>query len=1002
MSDLFTIGTAGVNAYQRALSVVSNNIANVSTDGYSRQNVRLTANTMAQRGAIYFGTGARFESAQRQYDAFVESNLRNSQSAYSAKGPLLSYTNRVIDILGDESIGLTPAMNLFFESTRNLATDASSAVARGVLFRDADGLAARFREMASQIGLIDDETRQNLSTDIAQVNVYTDQLAFINSQLMRHETQAKQPAELLDQRDKLLSNLSELIDFNVTFDKSGQALVSIGDSINQGILVEHQYSRSIEVIDSPTEANKVAFLIDPYGDKETVASVGGGSVGGLIEFRDQVLNMATDAMDGLAEALVGAVNGYHNTGLDMNGEVGGDMFAIDASVGGAAGMQMILLGSDKIAASADFRVSDIETNLGSAQALVAYGDTSYGAVDVLTDTFETALSDDYLQSFTMTSTMPARLLGAVEAGQKDVVIYMDQPQAGQWLEVMTRDGQHLAGSVGNADAMVKASFGMEIGATYSDTYLNASTADSYMGMDVFVGAKATATELQQFDPNTGEILPPAIQPAEMLATQEAPTIEAFFSGWSGSNVFSLNGVMLEYPGASSAYTGNQGLADWIGSYESLTGVSASIEDGALKLTNALATAQSDLGYTKTQRTIAEGDVMLEGYAMPALSSDYTLDDVVDWLNTGPSAGSLSFNAAVINGSLALVDSDGAELSDNTSTEALAYVRSALGIVSGFDTTKTINGTPMNAYSVDGVDRNPADMTFTDVINWVNQGDNVSNTSITAFADEGHIALALGTLTSVDDIRLGFTRVGSELAGGTPSDLASLGFRTGAYITGRSEDDLVVAVSDYSLSAGTYSTVDAMVSYADPGMADDARQMWRQRDLSIEFYDDNGTLRYSINDQTNGASSKQLLADREFAAGQTSIDFRGLTVEFSSMPQAKDQFLIDGNQGGLGNNEVMLKIASIEDDATILGTGLTITETYIENVNDVGSIARQAGIAQSALQVVKEQAEQAKDAVSGVSLDEEAADLVRFQQAYQANAKVMQVASTLFDAILAVR
>ena len=72
------------------------------------------------------------------------------------------------------------------------------------------------------------------------------------------------------------------------------------------------------------------------------------------------------------------------------------------------------------------------------------------------------------------------------------------------------------------------------------------------------------------------------------------------------------------------------------------------------------------------------------------------------------------------------------------------------------------------------------------------------------------------------------------------------------------------------------------------------------------------------------------------------------------------------------------------------------------MNDMGNVARQATIAQSALKVVNDQAVSARDQVAGVSMDQEAADLIRFQQAYQASAKVLQVASELFDSILQVR
>ena len=135
MSDLLSIGSSGVGAYQRALATVSNNIANVSTDGYTRQNVSLSSNQPRQLGNSYLGTGARFDTVQRQYDAFVESNLRNSNSDLESQKPLLSYVNRLIDVMGDESIGLTTAMNLFFESSRDLASDPASTVSRSTFLR---------------------------------------------------------------------------------------------------------------------------------------------------------------------------------------------------------------------------------------------------------------------------------------------------------------------------------------------------------------------------------------------------------------------------------------------------------------------------------------------------------------------------------------------------------------------------------------------------------------------------------------------------------------------------------------------------------------------------------------------------------------------------------------------------------------------------------------------------------------------------------------------------
>ena len=104
MSDLLGISGNAVMAYQRALGTVSNNIANVATDGYSRQDVTFVSGAPRQLGSASIGTGVIFDRVQRQYDAFAESNLRNSNSELESQVPMVEYANRVIDVMGAESM----------------------------------------------------------------------------------------------------------------------------------------------------------------------------------------------------------------------------------------------------------------------------------------------------------------------------------------------------------------------------------------------------------------------------------------------------------------------------------------------------------------------------------------------------------------------------------------------------------------------------------------------------------------------------------------------------------------------------------------------------------------------------------------------------------------------------------------------------------------------------------------------------------------------------------
>ena len=219
--------------------------------------------------------------------------------------------------------------------------------------------------------------------------------------------------------------------------------------------------------------------------------------------------------------------------------------------------------------------------------------------------------------------------------------------------------------------------------------------------------------------------------------------------------------------------------------------------------------------------------------------------------------------------------------------------------------------------------------------------------------------------------------------GTPSDLAKLGLRAAAHINGAVKEDLLVFVTGAGLAS-------VSASYA--GQAVDAKQSLRSQPMKVEF---TTATRYKITDITTGT----LVAERDFDPLKLdpAISYQGLQLSLSSPARAGDVFTLDGNQGGIGNNDNIRAMAALETRAVV--GNKTLTNSYIDQVNEIGNIARQASIAKTALTVVRDQAVKARDEVSGVSLDQEAADLIRYQQAYQAAAKVLQVASQLFDSVL---
>ena len=827
MSDLLSIGSSGVTAYQRALATVSNNIANVSTDGYTRQDVSLSSNQPRLLGNSYLGTGARFDAVQRQYDAFVESNLRNSNSDLESQKPLLSYVNRLIDVMGDESIGLTTAMNLFFESSRDLSSDPASVVTRSTFLRDADGLSSRFQQLAGQFELLDNETRQSVDTNVGQINSLTQQLGLLNKQMAKHSSATNQPSELLDQRDRLLRDLSGLVSVKTKFEPNGAVLVSVGDTLDQGILVQQTKTRDISVSQSSLDQNKLQFVIDAYGTPETMPGISSGKIGGIMNFRDQVLNPATDSLNDLAVVMAREINAIHREGVDAEGLLGGDLFAFSADKPlQAAGMQMIVKDANRVAAAGQFRVIDDPLNSGTAQARIIYSAPNFaGPTGLLDDLALGQIPQIGTATVNTTTDQPFASLGLIPVGTQELSLTLINPNANQSFQVLTRDGRHVLGRALTDDQqslLLKTSNGVEDGASYDTTYLNASSTQSYLEMDIFMGAKADVGLVQQFNPATLELLSP--------------------------------------------------------------------EKTAAVLTGKTFVASAD--------GIEAGALTLNGHSLPALASATDLDAVVSWLNS-----------------------------------------------------------------------------------------ETDSTGVTASSVDGKLVLSRPVDDTTNDIRLG---LGSN---GTPADLSLLGFDTRISIQGGTTDDLLVFVTD---SSGDDSTLSVSAQFA--GIEGNMKQSLRASPLTVTFTSD---TTYKIVD----TETDTVLAERTLESDPNNtvptLTYRGLRLEFSTAPKSGDVFSIDGNKDGIGNNETMLLMVALEDEAIMPG-GLTITEAYIERVNQVGSVARQAAIAEQALSVVYQQAQEARDGISGVSLDEEASALVRFQQAYQANAKVMQVSMALFDSILQVR
>ena len=914
MSDLLGISSSAVNTYQRSLAVISNNIANAATEGYSRQDISTQASPTRAMGNNYLGTGVFFDGIKRQYDSFVESNLRNSNSDLQSQKPVVDYTNRVIDVMGGQTSGLTSALDQFFSSARSLAADPASTVLRGSFLRDAEGIASRFSQLSAQLDLVDAETKESVESNVNQINALSQQLARVNTQLSRVQSASKQPPELMDQRDSILLKMAEFAKVNTRFENNGVVTVGLGATADQEVIVNGRDARLLGVSFDAADPEKFRLVLDPYGNNTPVMGINSGELAGLMAFREQVLGSTRSSLDALAQTLAREINTLHQSGVDAYGQTGKALFDFDPAMAHAsAGLRITTKDPLNIAAAAAFRVIENAANTGTADAMIRYQSPAYGgaaALDQVLVNNSNAVAGAKLNVAANPGALP---VSYVPAGMRDTTIYLDTLNEGQNLQILTRDGRHLLGqtlSLELQDRVMTPASGMELNATYSDNLLNIEDDSGYRKMPVFYGARAVAVAIQQFD-SQGK----AITPEYETPVLSSGRISNNWAGLPAENRLHLNGVQL---GALTPSNGTsvqaKDVAAWVNT-ANVPGVRA-VAENKIQLPASQLRLRETLSLNNVAITFPAG-----GYT--------TTQELADAINNQSGATHVTTTLGA-QGELVLNNAAGHTGEDIRISGSSGLTPNALGLNGG---------------------------NFTGQVR-LERTDGTLKTIGLSIADEGSAA-----------------------------DLQRLGFRAAAYIDGPAADDLLVFVSGAGAAqiAASYTTE-----------ALDAKEKLRNNPMTLKFVT---ATRFTLTDQKTGT----LLAEREFDGSlpDASISFQGLNLTFSKPPQLGDSFVLDGNRDGTGNNENMLEIVALEAKP-VMGNGKTLGSAYIDHVNDMGNISRQASIVQSALTVVHDQAVASRDAVSGVSLDEEATNLIRFQQAYQASAKVMQVASQLFDSVLQIR
>jgi flagellar hook-associated protein 1 FlgK len=395
--SIFSIGLSGLNAARTAFNTASNNISNVYTPGYNRQVVEL--------GELPAAQGVNVEGIQRQFDGYIAQQLNSANSKTSALDAYQTQVSQIDNLLADQDSGLAPLMQKFFSSVADLASSPSDPAARQGVIGTADTLSAQFRSFDSYLSDMASGLDGQLQDEVTQINNTAKQIANLNTQIaLAKAKQGQAPNSLLDQRDQLVADLAKRVNirasaqdggsYNISFG-NGQPLVSGGKQFDLGTMRSAADPTRTSIGYRDASGN----LIEMQDSTFT-----GGTLGGLLTFRDETLNPTRNKLGQLAVSFAEGINTAHRAGIDLNGDPGGDMFAIGQPLlyantrsSGTATLSVAfdpanasqLTPSDYDvrydAASSGFKITRTDTGESTTATLDASNQLSFGGVTVTVD-----------------------------------------------------------------------------------------------------------------------------------------------------------------------------------------------------------------------------------------------------------------------------------------------------------------------------------------------------------------------------------------------------------------------------------------------------------------------------------------------------------------------------------------------------------------------------------------------------------------------------------------
>lgn len=367
MADVLRIGVSSLQVTQSALATTGNNIANANTPGYSRQRVNFEPQPSQYTGVGYMGAGVKVQSVTRVVDQLMIGQLRADTATFHELDVTAKQLNQLDSLLADQSTGLSPNMQALFANLQQASQDPTSIPVRQVVLSNAGSLAQRFNALYQQLMTQQQAVNGDIQASASEVTNLAQNIAKLNQDIVGQAGTGASPNSLLDQREELLRQMSELVGVKVVTVPDGSVSVFMGSG--QPLVIGSQASTLSSVPSSADPTQQTMRLGVGNASIDVTDYVTGGKLGGLVSFQNGTLAPAFNALGRIAISMADAMNHQQALGVDLNGNVGKNIFtdinsvaaqtsrAIRGSANTGSDQPLVFINNPSALTTSDYRIN---------------------------------------------------------------------------------------------------------------------------------------------------------------------------------------------------------------------------------------------------------------------------------------------------------------------------------------------------------------------------------------------------------------------------------------------------------------------------------------------------------------------------------------------------------------------------------------------------------------------------------------------------------------------